>query len=258
MLIEEIKNQVRRTNFSANDSHRTRPAGINSMTIVALNDVSFTATEQTAESDANIVFVGNQFNFSGSLIAATSQELGQIASAVVHSFSDFRRLIAAAQTAPAITILDEPTMRGLSEEDRDFLLSLPDLTIGLAFCNAPYAVACYQDEKLRLHLPSMFPLNVRLDIWLSIIKLIAHGGNYICPEVIAGKAVNAGSADDCSLTQRQLDVLRLVADGQSNKRIAAMLGLSIHTVKLHLHNANLRLGARNRTEAAMRYRAMQS
>lgn len=61
--------------------------------------------------------------------------------------------------------------------------------------------------------------------------------------------------EDICLTQRQIDVLRLVADGQPNKRIADQLGLSVHTVKLHLHNACLRLGARNRTEAAMRFRA---
>ncbi|MCJ1902690.1 LuxR C-terminal-related transcriptional regulator, partial [Paracoccus versutus] len=64
--------------------------------------------------------------------------------------------------------------------------------------------------------------------------------------------------DELGLTQRQQDVLRLVADGQSNKRIALSLGLSVHTVKLHLRNASLRLGAHNRTEAAMRYRALRS
>ncbi|WP_185968382.1 response regulator transcription factor [Paracoccus sp. M683] len=202
--------------------------------------------------------MGSQFNFSGSLIAATSQELGQITSTVMHSFQDFRKAVDEAESRPAIAILDEPMMRGLAEADLEFLFGLGDVTLGLAFCNECYAVDCYLDDRIRLRATSIFPLNVRLDIWLSIVKLVAHGGNYICPEVIAAGRIAPAteSVDDCGLTPRQHDVLRLVADGQSNKRIAAVLGLSIHTVKLHLHNANLRLGARNRTEAAMHYRAM--
>lgn len=227
------------------------------MTIAPLNDVSFAMTREETEPAAKIVFIGNQSNFSGSLIAATRQELGPIASAVMYSFDDFRRLIEAAHIAPSIVMIDEPTMRDMSPQQREFLLGLPRLSIGLAFSSMSYAVACYQDATLRPRLLSIVPLDVRLDIWLSIVKLIAHGGSYICPNVVAGIPGETGSADDCGLTQRQLDVLRLVADGQSNKRIAAMLGLSIHTVKLHLHNANLRLGVSNRTEAAMRYRTMR-
>src|SRR5690606_26408932 len=106
----------------------------------------------------------------------------------------------------------------------------------------------------------LFPRNVRLDVWLSVVKLVAHGGNYIPPEIMATApaATPPGAAgDETGLTQRQHDVLRLVADGQSNKRIALMLGLSVHTVKLHLRNASQRLGAHNRTDAAMRYRALR-
>lgn len=228
------------------------------MTIVALNDDSFSATEPASAPAAEVVFLGSQFNFSCSLITITSQELGHISSAVIHSFAEFQAMIATAPMMPSVVVLDEPMMRGLSQDERDHLLGLPDVALGLAFCNEAYAKGCYQDSAMRQRAISIFPLDIRLDIWLPIIKLIAHGGNYVCPEVISTKQAEVPSLDECGLTQRQLDVLRLVADGQSNKRIAAMLDLSIHTVKLHLHNANLRLGARNRTEAAMRFRALHS
>ena len=50
---------------------------------------------------------------------------------------------------------------------------------------------------------------------------------------------------------RQLDVLRLLGEGQSNKVIARGLGLSPSTVKVHLGAVFRVLGARNRVEAAV-------
>lgn len=56
------------------------------------------------------------------------------------------------------------------------------------------------------------------------------------------------------LTGRQLDVLRLVARGCSNKTIARELGLSLSTVKTHLRTAFTRLEAESRTQAIARAR----
>lgn len=50
------------------------------------------------------------------------------------------------------------------------------------------------------------------------------------------------------LTARQMDVLRLVVQGKSNKAIARELGLSAQTVKSHVTGAMRALGAHNRTE----------
>jgi LuxR family maltose regulon positive regulatory protein len=57
-----------------------------------------------------------------------------------------------------------------------------------------------------------------------------------------------------TLTGRQLDVLRLVARGCSNKTIARDLDLSISTVKTHLRTAFTRLNAQSRTQAVARAR----
>jgi len=54
------------------------------------------------------------------------------------------------------------------------------------------------------------------------------------------------------LSKRELEVLRLVAAGLSNKEIAEKLYLSPGTIKTHVHNICGKLGARNRTEAATR------
>jgi DNA-binding NarL/FixJ family response regulator len=52
-----------------------------------------------------------------------------------------------------------------------------------------------------------------------------------------------------SLTPRELQVLSLVADGLSNKGVAASLGVSDETVKFHLGSVFGKLGASNRTDA---------
>ena len=51
------------------------------------------------------------------------------------------------------------------------------------------------------------------------------------------------------LTPRETEVLRQVADGQTNKSIALKLGISEHTVKFHLGSAMSKLGAASRAEA---------
>jgi DNA-binding NarL/FixJ family response regulator len=55
--------------------------------------------------------------------------------------------------------------------------------------------------------------------------------------------------DDCPLTDRELEILRLVAEGHTNGRIARELWVTEQTVKFHLSNTYRKLGVANRTEA---------
>jgi DNA-binding NarL/FixJ family response regulator len=58
------------------------------------------------------------------------------------------------------------------------------------------------------------------------------------------------------LSDRELDVLRRLADGESNREIATALFLAEGTVKNHVTNVLAKLGARDRTQAALRARAL--
>jgi len=60
------------------------------------------------------------------------------------------------------------------------------------------------------------------------------------------------TSSSVTLTDRELEVLALVAIGSSNSEIAKQLYLSIDTVKTHLRKLYGKLGVRNRTEAALR------
>jgi DNA-binding NarL/FixJ family response regulator len=54
------------------------------------------------------------------------------------------------------------------------------------------------------------------------------------------------------LTPRELEVLQLLAQGLSNRRIAERLGISEHTAKFHVNAIVTKLGAQTRTDAAIR------
>ena len=80
----------------------------------------------------------------------------------------------------------------------------------------------------------------------NAIRLIHSGGRRIPPEVAQQMAEH--SAED-ALSERELEVLRGVARGRSNKIIAEELTISEHTVKNHLKSILSKLGADDRTHA---------
>jgi len=57
---------------------------------------------------------------------------------------------------------------------------------------------------------------------------------------------------DENLTSREIDVLKLLAEGIPNKAIALRLGISDHTVKFHINSILGKLGAQSRTDAVVR------
>jgi len=62
--------------------------------------------------------------------------------------------------------------------------------------------------------------------------------------------VAAMAENDCPLTDRELEILRLVSEGYTNGRIARELWVTEQTVKFHLSNTYRKLGVANRTEAS--------
>lgn len=83
---------------------------------------------------------------------------------------------------------------------------------------------------------------------VETIRLVHNGHKRVPPEVAQQVAEHAG---DDSITQRELDVLRGVASGSSNKIIASDLKISEYTVKNHLKSILSKLDANDRTHAVM-------
>jgi DNA-binding NarL/FixJ family response regulator len=88
----------------------------------------------------------------------------------------------------------------------------------------------------------------------NAIRAVSRGGLVLDPEVArtameeAGPAA-PGSADPYeSLTDREKQVLKLVAEGRSNKEVAELLGISVKTAMSHREHVMEKLGVHNRTE----------
>ena len=81
---------------------------------------------------------------------------------------------------------------------------------------------------------------------LDTIRAVHAGQKRIPPDIAAQLAEHA--ADD-ELTQREIDVLRLIAAGNSNKLIADHLSIGEATVKSHVSNILSKLGANDRAHA---------
>jgi DNA-binding NarL/FixJ family response regulator len=65
-----------------------------------------------------------------------------------------------------------------------------------------------------------------------------------------GRRVAVPATEEDALSARELEVLRLVADGLSNKEIGSALCITQGTVKNHVHHALAKLGMDNRIQAA--------
>jgi DNA-binding NarL/FixJ family response regulator len=103
------------------------------------------------------------------------------------------------------------------------------------------------------------------------VTVVASGRSWLSPTAAtvaaeslrrAQEAAEAGAREDqrhqetrrrYGLTRREQQVLDLVAEGLANVVIAERLGLTEKTVKNHLHAVFAKLGARNRTEAVLRW-----
>lgn len=108
------------------------------------------------------------------------------------------------------------------------------------------------DEMLQAGANLYLPKTLSLDEMASQIgRLIDSCGNANSTD----RTPSAKPAKEV-LTRRQLDVLRCVAKGMSNKQIARNLGIAPGTVKIHLANLFGRFGAANRTELVILAKAI--
>jgi DNA-binding NarL/FixJ family response regulator len=134
----------------------------------------------------------------------------------------------------------------------------PDVPVIMlsTYDNAPYVKRALADGAAGYLLKDATPE----DLAQAINVAMSGSGNVLSPRVIQNlfedQEASLGSngqsrRNEYSLTQREHDILALLAEGRSNRDIAQRLYLSEKTVKAHLAAIFRKLGVTNRTQAAM-------
>ncbi|HEV8563999.1 MAG TPA: response regulator transcription factor [Actinomycetota bacterium] len=123
--------------------------------------------------------------------------------------------------------------------------------------NAPYVKRALADGAAGYLLKDATPE----DLGQAINVALSGSGNVLSPRVIqnlfedtevsSNQGTGPGRRQEFNLTQRENDILALLATGKSNREIAQALFLSEKTVKAHLAAIFRKLGVTNRTQAAM-------
>lgn len=121
----------------------------------------------------------------------------------------------------------------------------------------------YAQKAMEYGAAGYIPKSSNHSVIASALKLILAGGSYVPPSLM-NAPTNAPKSDtprrpgsdlyeavEKVLTPRQMDVMRLLAKGESNRGIAEALGLSEGTVKVHVAAILKALNAANRTQAVL-------
>jgi DNA-binding NarL/FixJ family response regulator len=148
---------------------------------------------------------------------------------------------------------------------RTLVDSLPRTPLAVVSdCDSPAEVV----TAFRAGARGFIPTSTDPDVTLQAFAFIMGGGSYFPPGALlsprgaglsprgathaaARKGEISATASPSALTQRQQAVLSRLQEGQSNKAIARALGMKEPTVKVHVRQIMKKLGAANRTQAAL-------
>lgn len=237
---------------------------------ISLNDRAYGNVNYSE--DLSIIFIGKELFYSNQTLRSVQNEFGVAAS----RFESLDELIAKDRASPGterIIVVDQMMIEDLLTRPKDYKSVAETGCLALAYRKDSWARFLFEHWD-RLHYGDIgyLPMNVAPDVWRAILRLLMHEELHLpsfladClpaapAEVRPQTAEPTTSVPEKSeklplfskLTRREKQVLRLVSQGKSNKTIATNLGITEHTVKLHMHNVSGKIGVNNRTAAAHFY-----
>ena len=165
----------------------------------------------------------------------------------------------AADAKPDVVLMDlkMPVLDGVAATKR-IRATLPDCRV--------VALTTFDDDELvleglRAGAVGYLLKDATSEKLVEAIRAAARGESFLQPSIaskVLAELARLGAAQkpSHSLSDREVDVLRLVARGASNKEIASALSLAEGTVKNHVTNILSKLGVGDRTQAALKAREL--
>jgi DNA-binding NarL/FixJ family response regulator len=169
--------------------------------------------------------------------------------------ADFPASWAAAETEADLCICDLVMPGASPTEGLAKLIAIqPNLPIIVISGSASHTK---MREILTLGVQGLIPKVTDGAIVEAAIRLVVSGGRYVPPELldIAEKIQVEGISSNfhCPLTKVQTEVMRHLCDGKSNKEIAKTMQIAPSTVNTHVDKILEKMGAKNRTEASIKF-----
>lgn len=213
-------------------------------------------TPRSERPKPKIIFVGSAMNFSErvlSVFRAEFQDYDFIRVSGIAEIMVTRKMHDDVQ----LTIFEASRMQSALENPQRFFDAVGSARIIFSLSNPQDAAKflAARTDHCGFENVGFLPLNGQIDVWVSVMQLFLCGQCFV-PQEVADALIDVPTDTKASrdvqsaLTAREWEVLQLVAQGTQNKIIAADLDLSVHTVKLHIHNLLKKIGVTNRTCAA--------
>lgn len=139
-----------------------------------------------------------------------------------------------------------PGMRGLNSVEQTVKLNPGGAVVLFSGNVAADFIQQALDFGARGYIPKTLPLKSLA----TAIELIASGQVFV-PFILEAEPADPQQVDSDRLTQKELEVLRLVSDGLTNKEIAWRLGMAEVTIKMRMRSVCAKLAAKNRAHASM-------
>ncbi|WP_156754437.1 response regulator transcription factor [Actinokineospora pegani] len=177
----------------------------------------------------------------GALVALLDLEPDMQVVASVASGDDIIPAVTKSQPDVAVLDIDLPGMDGLSAAALIHETAPATRTLMLTSLGRPGTLRRALSAKVNGFILKDAPINELCDA----IRGVSVGRRVIDSQL----ALAAWDGDECPLTPRELEVLRLAADGADAGEIARTLFLSVGTVRNYLTTVSMKLEARNRVDA---------
>ena len=236
-----------------------------------------TAAPATIANNAVLVFLGRCVVFSDRLLRTVEFEFDEIDVIRLHNLEELNQLDDQTRRAIQLIIFDDASVEMLPRSASELERATHGVGAVLAYFS-PETARNILNESRELGTETLIrflPMKAPFDAWLAALKLLLLGETFVPAELLERRrdVRHPPLGQDCTpdlaqaekpqaaeqsqslpnLTTRESQVLTLLAGGMPNKSIADELGLSQHTVKLHVHHIFGKLGVQNRTSATKWY-----
>lgn len=202
---------------------------------------------KTVQNDMNIsVLIADDHNLLAEALALHLCAQGDFVTETVGTLeAALERIVARGGYDVVLLDLMMPGMNGLDGLERVIAANDGRPVVLLSGNLAPATVT----EAMRRGAASCLPKTTAPQSLVNVVRFVASGETFL-PAMLPDSEAEL-AADEAGLTPRERRVLRELCSGLTNKEIGRLLSLSEVTIKMHVRSIFSKLGAKNRTHAAM-------